>query len=521
MEGYPVDRSKLAILLLTDGGGGILKADLDLLYPDRVTVLNFTQEPHDADVLKQYTHVVTAVQDGANLDKLDYEAVREYAKGGGQVVSCLFEYAADRGWQFSKTHVRDRMEPAMRLMRDCDVTKGYAVGDEVWWYGAVSGAPDQTYLNQLIQRQIMNPIEHKNLAILGRSTVNNGAVMLEEKVGRGRILAIDLMSPQRPWYNSHGCTNKWLFVGNFIGESVRYGKHYPRKLNYDEFVEMMRELAENHPNISMVAEGPCSDGRQLYTLRIGKASNPSVYFGGAVHGWEWENCYGLVRLAELVGENKNLDGLDTTKLHWVIMPVQNPYGFDHFLRQNGDGVDLNRNFDHAWEEYPMPQDVPMPWDYNYKGSCAASALETQIVQGLLDELRPVGVLDFHTAHYVLMPSRKSNKKLVAAIHKSIKERLRDRFLCQRPYNGDYQQVNMDNISDEQDAPYVVCYAADRGAKAAMLVEMSGNRDDMHGMVMVTDSVCEICLATATQCVKYVTAAKRRRSAAKKATSKKR
>ena len=161
------------------------------------------------------------------------------------------------------------------------------------------------------------------------------------------------------------------------------------------------------------------------------------------------------------------------------------------------------------------REIPAQW---YRSFLGGSGLAARL---LFDELRPVGVLDFHTAHYILMPSRKSNKKLVAAIHEDIKNRLRDRFLCQRPYNGDYQQVNMDNISDEQDAPYVICYAADRGAKAAILVEMSGNRDDMHGMVMVTDSVCEICLATATQCLKYVTAAKRRRSAAKKATSRKR
>ena len=297
-----MDRAKLKIALLSDGAGGALKVDLDLLYPERVTAIDFTSEAHDAKTLAQYTHVVTAVFDGQHLGSLDYAAVREYAKKGGQVISCLFEYAADRGWHFAKTHVRDRVEPTLRIMVENDVTKGFAIGDSIPWYGNVSSAPNSFYNNQMYQRQIMTPIEDENCTILARSNLNQGTVILEESVGRGRIVAMDLMSPGRPFYNSHGSTNKFLFLGNFIGESVRYGKHYPDKLSYDEFVVMMREFAEAHDNVEMVAEGPASDGREMYSLRIGKPSLPTVYYGAAVHGWEWENCYGLMRLAELVAE---------------------------------------------------------------------------------------------------------------------------------------------------------------------------------------------------------------------------
>lgn len=505
-----MDRSKIKIALVSDAGGGILKPDLELLYPGRVTLVDFTTQAHDGRALRGFTHVITAVHDGSNLPKLDYGAVRRWAERGGQVVSCLFEYAADRGWLFAKTHVRDRIEPTMRIMVECDITKGFAVGDEIPWYGNVSSAPDPYYNNQMYQRQIMTPVEDEHTTILARSNINQGTVMLQERVGAGRILALDLMSPQRPFYNSHGSTNKWLFVGNFIGQSVRYGKHYPRKLNYDQFVQMMAELAAANDRINMVAEGPCSDGRELYTLRIGDPKAPAVYFGGAVHGWEWENCYGLVRLAELVAQGRQLDSVDPSRLYWVIMPVQNPYGFDHFLRQNADGVDLNRNFDAYWESFPMPQDVPVPWDYNYKGPRAASALETQAIQRIIDQVRPVGLLDFHTAHYILLPAEGGDPDLIAAIHQEIKDRLRDRYLCQAPYNGPYQQVNMDNITGRQQAPYLICYAADRGCKAPILVEMSGNRDGMHGMVMTTDTVVEICLALANQCIKATTRRSRKR-----------
>ncbi len=491
-----MDRSRLSVLLLSDSPA--LKGDLDLLYPERVTYLNFAEVPHDAQTLARYTHVVTAVQDGRHLGALDYAAVREYAQGGGQVISCLLEYATDRGLHFSKTHVLNRMEPAMRIEVECDVTRGFEIGDTIGWFGSVSSAPEPLYNNQMLQRQILTPIEDERTTVLGRSTVNQGAVMLEERVGEGRILALDLLSPGRVWYNSHGSENKWLFPGNCIGESVRFGKHYPEGLSYDDFVEMMRGLADHHYGLRLVNEGPCSDGRDMYTLRFGDETKPTVYLGAAVHGWEWENCYGLVRLAELLGTGADI-GMDPSQLHWVIMPVQNPWGFDHFTRQNAAGVDLNRNFDHGWEDYPMPQDVPVPWDYNYKGTRAACARETQVIQGLVDRYRPIGLADFHTAHFILMPAQGGDMELVGAIHEDVKERLRDRFLCQAPYNGAYQQVNMDRISDPVDAPYAICYAADRGCRAPILIEMSGNRDDTHGTAVVTDVVCEICLSLASHC----------------------
>ena len=49
-------------------------------------------------------------------------------------------------------------------------------------------------------------------------------------------------------------------------------------------------------------------------------------------------------------------------------------------------------------------------------------------------------------------------------------------------------------------PYFICYAAERGAQASFLIEMSGNRDDVHALVMNTDTVVEICLAAITECV---------------------
>ena len=507
LSGTPVAQNAAAaktpdILLVTDAAAGGIAADLDILYPGRVRHVRFTEQKVDAAQLDGFRYVITLVGDGADLDKLDYGEITAFARRGGQVMSGLFEYARARGLHFSKTHVLDRLRPAMRIDVDCDITQGFAVGDQVWWFGSVSSAPDTLYVNQMYQRQIMGVLESGEVRILATSNVNQGAVMVEEKVGRGRIVALDLLSPGRPFFNSYGSTNKYLFLGNMINRAVRYGKQYPKRLKYDEFVAAMHRLAAEHPSLSVKAEGAASDGRQMYSFNLGDPAKPTIYIGASVHGWEWENSYGLMRLAELLAENPRIEGLDTSRLYIKIMPIQNPWGHDHFTRQNARGVDLNRNFDAGWEELPAPQDVVTPWDYNCKGARPASERETQVIQGIIDRQRPISVIDFHTADYVMQRAYRDDDALIQAIRANIRARLKDRFLAQQPYNGRYQQVNMDNVLEPgAPKPYLIDYAAKQGAKAAFLIEMSGNRDDMHAMVMNVDTVVEICLAAIQECLK--------------------
>jgi len=499
-----VANNRQDILLLTDSAGGAIAQDLDILYPNRVRKLNFTAEKVTASALGELGQVITVVGSGENVSKLNYRGLTAYARRGGQVMSCLFEYAHHRGLHFSKTHVIDRVRPAMRIDAESDVTKGFSVGDEIWWFGCVSSAADPMYANQMYQRQVMGVQESDDVRILGTSNLNGGAVMIEERVGQGRIVALDMLSPGRPFFNAWGSTNKYLFLGNQVNQAVRYGKHYPKRLSYDELVDAMRDLVAQHPQIRLQPEGPCSDGREMWTLNLGDEERPTLYFGGSIHGWEWENSYGLLHLAELLAQDSHLEGLDTTQFHFKIMPVQNPWGHDHFTRQNARGVDLNRNFDSGWDQFPMVQDVAVPWDYNYKGPRAASERETRIVQGIIDRHRPIGILDFHTADYVLLRPYRGEDRLMEAIHANIKARLKDRYLCQRPYGGPYQQVNMDRVSaaPSDPRPYLIDYGAKQGAAASVLIEMSGNRDDVHALVMNVDTVVETCLAMVEECLKW-------------------
>jgi predicted deacylase len=286
-----------------------------------------------------------------------------------------------------------------------------------------------------------------------------------------------------------------------IGTGVRYGKHYPGRLSYEEFVDAMADLARAHPALTLRNEGPCSDGRAMWSLSLGDESNPTLYVGASIHGWEWENAYGVLRFAELLAEQPDVEGLDTGRLHFQFMPIQNPWGHEHFTRQNARGVDLNRNFDCAWEALPEVQDVATPWDYNYKGPRAASERETQAMQRIVDRCRPLCLVDFHTADYGLICSHKVDETFVNAIHANIKGRLKDRFLCQHPGLARFQQVNMDEIVRRSaPLPYLIAYAAERGTPAAFVIEMSGNRDGMHAILMNVETVVEICLAATHECL---------------------
>ena len=501
---------KRTILLLTDGPGGALGTDLDLLYPGRVKRLDFATAAHGVRALKPYDYVITMVTMGQNLRKLNYRSLTAFARSGGQVISCLFEYAANRGLHFSKTHVHDRFRPGMRIERESDVTRGYALGDELWWYGTVSSAPDQLYANQMFQRQVMGVSTSPQVSVLATSTVNAGAVMVEESVGQGRIVAMDLQSPVRPWYNSWGSTNKYLFLGNIINGAVRYGKHYSERLSYDAFVQAMHDLAAQHEDLSIQSEGPCSDGRDMWSFSIGDPANPTMFLGAAIHGWEWENAFGLLRLAQVLCRDPRVEGLATRKLHYKILPIQNPWGYDHFTRQNANGVDLNRNFDCTWDQLPTVQDVATPWDYNYKGTQPASERETRIIQGIVDQYGPLCYIDFHTADYIMLRPHQGDEALLDAIHGDIKRRLRDRYLTQKPYGGEFQQVNMDRTTDfPPPQPYAICYAAQQGVFASFVIEMSGNRDDVHALVMNTDTVVEISLAAVKQCLRRMKSGSRR------------
>lgn len=77
-------------------------------------------------------------------------------------------------------------------------------------------------------------------------------------------------------------------------------------------------------------------------------------------------------------------------VRFVVIPVQNPWGFNNRTRQNSNGVDLNRNFDNNWT-------TTTSGEWNYGGSVAFSESEAQAVRDLvLENSDALFLVDHHT-----------------------------------------------------------------------------------------------------------------------------
>jgi murein peptide amidase A len=73
---------------------------------------------------------------------------------------------------------------------------------------------------------------------------------------------------------------------------------------------------------------------------------------------------------------------------WVIRNL-NPDGFRADTRQNGRGVDLNRNFPYRWRS------IGRPWDTEFSGPHPLSEPEDRIARRLIKRVQPDVSIWFH------------------------------------------------------------------------------------------------------------------------------
>lgn len=125
--------------------------------------------------------------------------------------------------------------------------------------------------------------------------------------------------------------------------------------------------------------GRSERGRPIYAWRIGDSKGLPVLVVGCIHGTEPAGIP-IARALERVHT-----GLDL----WVI-PSLNPDGYAAGTRQNGRGVDLNRNWSSQW-----PGPGGRPYDTYYAGPRPFSERETRIARTLILRLRPRVTIWFH------------------------------------------------------------------------------------------------------------------------------
>ena len=124
--------------------------------------------------------------------------------------------------------------------------------------------------------------------------------------------------------------------------------------------------------------GRSERGRPIVAIRTGDPRGPRVLVVGCIHGTE---CAGLAiaRALERV----------RTKLDLWIVPNLDPDGYAIGRRQNGRGVDLNRNWSSQWPGGGRP------WDTYYPGPRPFSERETRIARKLILQIHPQVTIWFH------------------------------------------------------------------------------------------------------------------------------
>ena len=72
-----------------------------------------------------------------------------------------------------------------------------------------------------------------------------------------------------------------------------------------------------------------------------------IYVSAGIHGDEPAGVECAIRLIELLADKQqcNLYPFPLDEYNWLISPCDNPYGYEHDLRENDEGFDLNRMFE--------------------------------------------------------------------------------------------------------------------------------------------------------------------------------
>jgi protein MpaA len=119
-------------------------------------------------------------------------------------------------------------------------------------------------------------------------------------------------------------------------------------------------------------------GQRIVAVRAGDSHAIRVLVVGSIHGNE-DAGIAVARALE-----RRHAGADL----WIV-PDLNPDGHARGTRQNGRGVDLNRNWSSQWPGGGRP------WDTYYPGTRPFSEPETRIARDLILRIRPRVTIWFH------------------------------------------------------------------------------------------------------------------------------
>ena len=129
--------------------------------------------------------------------------------------------------------------------------------------------------------------------------------------------------------------------------------------SYQQIIDLADSLNEFYPSIcKKYVLGTSVGGRQLAALKISDnvlidEPEPEVFFDGGIHGDEIGGPENIIRFARDLclgyGSNPTITDLIDNREIWLYLMV-NPDGRANMVRENNNGVDLNRDCGYMWDE---------------------------------------------------------------------------------------------------------------------------------------------------------------------------
>ncbi len=153
------------------------------------------------------------------------------------------------------------------------------------------------------------------------------------------------------------------------------------------------------PTLEPFFEGPFTyghsfGGRPLLAYRFGTGPSARAIIGGIHGGYEWNTVVLVSQILEYLRDNPTLvpDGVTL-----YVIPCANPDGYaagtdrEHG-RMNGNGVDLNRNWEYQWQPTATHGSYPVK-----AGAYAFSEPETVALRDLILEQGVEAAIFYHSA----------------------------------------------------------------------------------------------------------------------------
>src|SRR5215216_1964744 len=267
----------------------------------------------------------------------------------------------------------------------------------------------------------------KSLAVIHRG----GYDVAESHLGGGRQVDLVLTTREAQRLRAQGIdvTPKRNAKGQTVQQQAdaMAAGGYRVYRSYDEAGGIRDELyalAKRYPAIvKLEVIGHTLQGREIIALKVTKNANqvadgarPAALYMATVHAREWigteVNRRELHYFVDNYGKNADVTNLVNTRELWF-MPVANPDGYQYTfdserlwrknLRDNdadgqitnGDGVDLNRNYDERWNYDNEGSSTEMS-SLTYRGSAPASEPEVKAHQALIDRMKFKFLVTYHS-----------------------------------------------------------------------------------------------------------------------------